>query len=201
MLVLLLAAATAQTPIDAERAFAADAQAIGQWSAFRKWSTDDAIMFTPRAVKAHAFLKDRKNPPRAIRWWPTASYISCDGSLAANTGGWKRPDGRVGYFTTIWRRQPGGGWKWILDHGDALAKPRTAVARPGVRRAACGSRPNQAPPTIGVVRDGPVRGESADGTLGFTWKVEATGARWLTISLWRGGGYDFVIDDKVAAPK
>ena len=45
-------------------------------------------MFVPQPVNAHEFLKDRKDPPKAIDWWPTASYISCDGSLAVNTGGW-----------------------------------------------------------------------------------------------------------------
>ena len=42
--VMLLAAQVAaaapapQTAIEAERAFAADAQKLGQWTAFRKWS-------------------------------------------------------------------------------------------------------------------------------------------------------------------
>ena len=59
---LVVAAAPAAPPpkpapmsaIDAERAFAADAQKIGQWTAFRKWSTPDALMFTPQPVRVYA---------------------------------------------------------------------------------------------------------------------------------------------------
>ena len=53
---LLLAAAAAPTAIDAEHAFARDAQRIGQWTAFRKWADSDAVMFTPQAAWARDFL-------------------------------------------------------------------------------------------------------------------------------------------------
>ena len=109
---LLLAAAQPMTAIDAERAFADDARTLGQWTAFRKWSTDDALMFVPQPVNAHEFLKDRKDPPVPVFWWPGRSYLSCDGSFAVNTGPWVRDGGKaVGYFTTVWKRQPDGGWK------------------------------------------------------------------------------------------
>ena len=72
----LLAAAPVSTALDAERAFAADAQKIGQWSAFRKYIDRDAVMFTPQAVWARDFLKGLKNPPRSVRWWPAHSFIS-----------------------------------------------------------------------------------------------------------------------------
>ena len=49
---LLLAAASAPTAIDAERAFAADAQRIGQWTAFRKYAEATAVVFTPQAAWA-----------------------------------------------------------------------------------------------------------------------------------------------------
>ena len=46
------------TAIDAERAFAADAQQRGQWTAFRATATEEAVMFVPQPVNAQAFLKD-----------------------------------------------------------------------------------------------------------------------------------------------
>ena len=76
----------APTAIDAERAFAADAQRIGQWSAFRKYADRDAVMFTPQAAWARDFLHGRKDPPKAISWRPAHSYVSCDGRTAVNTG-------------------------------------------------------------------------------------------------------------------
>ena len=67
---LLLAAFSMPSAIDAERAFAADAQRLGQWTAFRKYADRDAVMFTPQAVWARDFLKGRQNTPKAGRWWP-----------------------------------------------------------------------------------------------------------------------------------
>ena len=93
--------------IDAEHAFARDAQRIGQWSAFRKYADRDAVMFTPQAVWARDFLKGRKDPPKAISWRPAHSFVSCDGRTAVNTGPWFTQDGTPGgYFTTVWQRTP-----------------------------------------------------------------------------------------------
>ena len=203
MIPLLLALASAagapaQTPIEAERAFAADAKTIGQWTAFRKWSTDDAVMFVPQPTNAHTFLKDRKDPAEAIEWWPTASWISCDGKAAVNTGGWKRPDGSVGYFTTVWQSQADGTWKWIADGGDALKVPRPRPAEPVVKRASCDTTPPDDVPTLsGTGRGG---GVADDRTLGWMWIVQPDGSRHFRVGLWNGSDIDTVIDDAIAAP-
>lgn len=44
MLMLAVPSAPETTPIDAERAFAADAKLIGQWTAFGTWAADDATI-------------------------------------------------------------------------------------------------------------------------------------------------------------
>ena len=87
MLALLLAVLGTATPtaIDAERAFNRDAQQKGQWTATRLFAHPDAVLFTPQAIWARDFLKDRKDPPAASRWSPNASYVSCDGRMAVNT--------------------------------------------------------------------------------------------------------------------
>ena len=76
MIAALLLAASVPTALDAEYAFARDAQRIGQWSAFRKWSDKDAVMFTPQAVWARDFLRPLKDPPKAIAWRPALSFVS-----------------------------------------------------------------------------------------------------------------------------
>lgn len=203
MLALLLAIAAPQaapqTAVDAERAFAADAKTLGQWTAFRKWATDDAVIFQPQAVNARKALLPLKDPLRPVEWSPARSFVSCDGKLAANTGPWRRPDGSVGYFTTIWYRQPDGGWKWEVDHGDVLSTPRAEVAEPEVRRAACSKPPFPSPlvnPTGGSLG----WDASPDGTLRWWVQVEADGARRLVVLLWDGERGDVVIQDDVAAP-
>jgi len=197
---LMLAAAPAaapMTPVEAERAFAADAQALGQWTAFRKWAADDATMFAPKPVKTHVFLKDRRDPPKAIEWWPTKSFISCDGSLAVNTGGWKRPDGTVGYFTTVWQRQKDGHWKWIVDGGDTLKEERARPAEPAIVRATCGNAPMwEKDDSPGLTETG----ASTDSTLIWRWIVWPDGAREMEVSAWEGTGWERVLTDHIDAP-
>lgn len=196
---LLLAADPGGTAVDAENAFRRAAQAEGQWTAFRKFATGDAIVFTPQPEKAQQVLPT-KNPPIAVQWWPAESYVSCDGTTAVNTGPWIRPRG-TGYFTTVWHRQSDGGWKWSLDHGDDLARPRPLPERPPIRQAKC-----PAPASIPVHEPCPDdrkcgHGRSPDGTLHWDWEVLADGSRSFYAELWDGRNWAAVISNKVAAPK
>jgi hypothetical protein len=205
----LLAAASIPSAVDAERAFAADAQRIGQWTAFRKYSDHDAVMFMPQAVWAREFLKDRKDPPKAIRWRPATSFVSCDGRTAVNTGPWFKVDGAPGgYFTTVWQRT-GRQWRWAYDGGGPLAGAPAPVGPVRVRRASCATRapgPPVIPPrplTAKQARTTPEdtgRGQSADKTLGWDWKVEKTGARHLRVYLWTGSRYAQVLYNDVPPP-
>lgn len=203
MLALLLAIAVGEAPVpaptalDAERAFAADARTLGQWTAFRKWAAPDATMFVPQPISAQAWLKDRKDPAKAIEWWPTASYVSCDGSLAVNTGGWKTADGSVGYFSTVWRREQDGSWKWIVDGGDSLKVARAHPTDVKIVRGTCtGMHVSHGPsgPDSG-------HGEAADGSLLWTWAVNSDGSRAFVASVKIGTRDTLVIDDKIAPPK
>ena len=203
-----VAKAPAMTAVDAEIAFARDAKRIGQWSAFRKWVDNDAVMFTPQAVWAKTFLKPLKDPPQAISWRPLHSFVSCDGRTAVNTGPWYRQDGaRGGYFTTVWQRTDRG-WRWVYDGGG----PATGVVKsrkPQVHRASCGRKapgaPVMAPPplTPQEARTTPEdngRGQSADKTLGWDWKVEKDGSRKFRVYQWKGGMYAQVLYNDVPAP-
>ncbi|MDP9423482.1 MAG: hypothetical protein M3Q19_11755 [Pseudomonadota bacterium] len=206
---LLLAAAPAPTAVDAERAFARDAQRLGQWTAFAKWADDTAVLFTPQAVWAHSFLKDRKNPPRAVEWWPIRSFVSCDGRTAVNTGPAFRPDGtHYGSFTTVWQRDKGQ-WRWVYDNGGPPeGKPPRAPQRPQIVRATCRPKapgaPVSPPPPLspGKARTTPEdhgRGESADKTLGWDWKVEKNGDHRLRVFMWYGRDYAWVLDNNIPA--
>jgi hypothetical protein len=198
---LLLAAAPVSTAVDAERAFAADAQRVGQWTAFRKYADTTAVMFTPQAVWAHNFLKDRKDPPQSVRWWPTRSFVSCDGRTAVNAGGAAWPGNRPGTFTTVWQRTPGG-WKWVYDAGAPAKAAVPRPARPRVVRASCRGKAPGAPviPPLALTakeaRNTPEdtgRGESADKTLGWDWKVDKTGRQLFRVFMWNGVRYAQVL--------
>jgi hypothetical protein len=198
---LIAAAEPAMTSIDAERAFAADAQKLGQWTAFRKWGASDAIMFLPGAGSAQEFLKDKADPPVAVFWWPGRSYVSCDGSAAVNTGPWVRGWGKsVGYFTTVWKRQTDGSWKWAIDHGDALAQARAEGGDIKAKQASC-AKPVRAPlPKLGLTRGGTSGGgQSTDGSLVWRWFIRGDGGRTFEVLLWNGKDWETAISDSVKA--
>ncbi|HEY1143087.1 MAG TPA: hypothetical protein VGE68_03540 [Sphingomicrobium sp.] len=209
MLTLLLSAALV-TAVDAERAFAADARRIGQWTAFRKYAGDTAVMFTPQAVWAQEFLRPLKNPPKAISWAPSDSWVSCDGRTAINRGPWTSASGKShGYFTTVWMRQ-GKSWRWDYDGGDSLAQPMALPKRPRVARASCAGREKipseyreEVKPTDRLAGKPPAdagQGRSADGTLIYEWKVAASGERRFEAKLWDGRDYRTILDQHIAAP-
>ena len=203
ILALLFAAASTPSVIDAERAFASDAQRMGQWTAFARYAAKDAVLFTPQAVWARDFLKGRKNPPRSVRWWPAHSFTSCDGRTAVNTGPWVGADGKHhGYFTTVWSLEGGRQWRWSYDGGDDLSGPTPPVTPAQVHRASCAGRapgPPVLPPpplTSKEARTTPEdngRGMSADKTLGWDWKVEKGGARKFRVFQWNGIRYAQVL--------
>jgi hypothetical protein len=214
---LLAAAAAAPTPkapamtaVDAELAFARDAKRNGQWSAFRKWADNDAVMFTPQAVWAQTFLKPLKDPPNAIGWRPAHSFVSCDGRTAVNTGPWFKEDGtRGGYFTTVWQRTPHG-WRWAYDGGGPITTgERTPTGKAQIHRGSCGTKapgapiPPPPPLTSKQARTTPEdngRGQSADKTLGWDWKVEKDGSRKLRVYQWKGGRYAQVLYNDIPPP-
>jgi hypothetical protein len=192
---LLLLLADPETAVDAERAFNRAAQTEGQWTAFRKFATDDAVIFTPQPAKVQEALP-KKDPPIAVQWWPAESHVSCDGTVAVNTGPWVRPKA-VGYFTTVWVRQPDGRFKWVMDGGDTLESPRALPEKPRVIRASCRGKPV---PPITSVEGVTGSGGSADFTLVWTWRVKADGARTFSTWLWDGREYRRTVVNEVAAP-
>ena len=206
MIAALLLAASVPTAVDAENAFAGDAQRLGQWTAFRKYADRDAVMFTPQAVWARDFLKDQKDPPKSVRWWPAHSFVSCDGHTAVNTGPWVRPDGSHGYFTTVWQRIQGR-WRWAYDGGDRLQGPPPPQVKPQVHRASCSKAPGAPiipppPLTPKQARTTPEdngRGQSADKTLGWDWKVDKKGGRKFRVFQWTGGHYAQVLFNDIPA--
>jgi hypothetical protein len=206
---LFLASASLPSALDAERAFAADAPKIGQWTAFRKYADHDAVMFTPQAVWVQEFLKDRKDPPKAVRWAPAHSFVSCDGRTAVNTGPWWGADGvHHGYFTTVWQRTVGA-WHWVYDGGDALDGPLPKAPVAQIHRASCQARapgapiippPPLTPKQARTTPEDSGRGQSADKTLGWDWKVEKSGARKFRVYQWNGLRYAQVLVNDIAAP-
>lgn len=210
-MLVLLAAASIATAVDAERAFIHDAHTQGQWTAFRKWADDSAVMFTPQVVWAQEFLKNRADPPKSIDWAPADSWVSCDGRTAINRGPWTAASGKShGYFTTIWM-QSHSTWRWIYDGGANLTVPMPHPKKAKVAKASCKNLA-QVPAayrgavvaTARIAGKPPAdagQGRSADGTLIYQWKVAADGARHFLAKMWNGYRYKIILDQDVPASK
>ncbi len=208
MLLSLLAVLGAVTPnaVEAERLFERDARRDGQWTASRRYAHPDAVMFTPQATWARDFLKGQKDPAAATQWSPNASYVSCDGRLAVNTGPWRSADRRSGgFFTTVWEKYEGQ-WQWISDGRHTLKKVAAVRKTAIVRTASCQGRapgpPLTAPPTRkpgpgGVAPDDYGRGQSGDLTLGWEWRVRPNGVRQFRAYLWNGRRYTIALDQQI----
>ena len=192
--------------VAAEIAFARTAREKGQWTAFRQFADEDAVMFVPQPAFARDWLKGRPDPSATVQWQAHQVWMSCDGSLGVTKGAWQRPDGSVGYFTTVWKRQRKGDYRWVMDQGDVLAQPLPAPdmlsasvadcpagrgALPPGGRVAEGEKPRVAPADGG--------GRSDDGSLEWAYRVAPDNSRRLTVSLRRGEDMAPVLSEAVAA--
>lgn len=189
--------------IAAEIAFNQLAQQKGQWTAFRATAAKDAVMFVPQPTLALEYLKGKADPAKSVKWQPHRAYMSCDGKTGATTGAWQRPDGSVGYFTTVWQfiqtnDRGDGEWKWVLDHGDTLTTLRAPNEMIETRVASCKGR---APATLLAPPEGAKMktGYSRDQSLSYSWIVLPDGARTVEVKLWNGESSETLILDRVAA--
>lgn len=194
--------------IAAELAFARLAQEKGQWTAFRMTATKDAVMFTPQPVYAQVYLKDKKDPAKAVAWQPHQVWSSCDGSMAITRGAWQAPDGTSGYFTTVWQRQKDGKYKWTLDQGEPMPMPLDAPEMVVAKVADCppGYKPNRRAkpqdfkgklPPLDPAR---LSGKAQDGTLAWDATIAPDGTRRFVVSMTMDGKPTTVQDIQTEAP-
>jgi len=127
MISALLLAATL-SPFDqvvaAERAFAAASLEKGLHEAFLANLAPDAIAFLPLPGPARPKHEGQPKTTAKLNWGPTWVAVSSAGDLALSTGPWQvshHEDTLVkvstGLFFSIWRHEPDGEWKVVVDSG------------------------------------------------------------------------------------
>jgi ketosteroid isomerase-like protein len=87
----------------------------------------DSIHGKANIAKTMSFLNDKNNQ---LTWTPVDAGISISGDLGWTSGTYefrtKGKDGKPkvdhGKYTTIWKKQPDGNWKVVLDMGNASAE-------------------------------------------------------------------------------
>lgn len=116
--------------VNTEREFARAAAALGTRDAFLAFLADDGIVFSPGPVNGKKMWEARPRRPGLLSWEPIYADISEAGDLGYTTGPWEfRPKGAedkpaaFGNFMTIWKKQPDGTFKFMLDLGISNPQP------------------------------------------------------------------------------
>jgi ketosteroid isomerase-like protein len=112
--------------------FCAMAKEKGILAAFEHFAAPDVAFIDtdPRKFRGLAAVRERMGPDQpgvSVNWSAMFTDVSDDGTLGYNWGRyeWRSPgpDGkervRTGFFLTIWKRQPDGTWRYVMDNGAA----------------------------------------------------------------------------------
>ena len=113
----------------AETAFA-KAFADRDTAKFSTFIAEDAVFLSEKSTLTgrkqilDAWSGYLSSPKPAFSWKPERVVAGRAGDLALSTGPVVDPDGhQIGVFSTIWRRQRGGGWKVVFDGPGAPVCP------------------------------------------------------------------------------
>ena len=128
-----------------EDAFCAMAGEKGLLAAFQHFAAPDVAFIDtdPRRFRGPAAVLERMGPDQPglkLTWSALFTDVSDDGTLGYNYGRYESrrpgPDGtevvRGGFFLTIWKRQPDGTWRYVMDTGAPdrpPAPPKPAAAK------------------------------------------------------------------------
>ena len=113
-----------------EADFCAMAQSQGIRAAFEHFAAPDVAFIDtdPRKYRGLEAVRARIGPDQpgaTLTWSPLFTEVADDGTLGYNYGRYESrrigPDGqpsvRTGWFLTIWKRQPDGTWRYVMDTG------------------------------------------------------------------------------------
>jgi hypothetical protein len=121
-----------QSLVQSERSFATLSVAEGMRDAFLGNLAPDGIIFRPGPVNGIESWASRKAVPVLLTWEPETADIASSGDLGFTTGPWEARDygprknpPAHGYYTSVWKRQPDGQWKVLLDIGTFNPEPDT----------------------------------------------------------------------------
>jgi ketosteroid isomerase-like protein len=126
-----------------EDAFCSMAKEKGLLAAFQHFAALDVAFIDtdPRKFRGPAAVQERMGPDQpgvSLTWSAYYTDVSDDGTLGYNYGRYEyrrtgpagKEIGRGGWFLTIWKRQPDGSWRYVMDNGapDPPAPPVSPVA-------------------------------------------------------------------------
>ena len=105
-------------------------------AAFVSHLSDEAVFFSRRILRGKTAVAEGWKPffdePQApFSWEPEQVQVLDSGTLAFSAGPVRDTEGhRTGTFNSVWRREAGGEWKIVFDHGCPPCDCGTAAEAP-----------------------------------------------------------------------
>ncbi len=115
----------------------------GTFEAFYNYMADDVTIFPKfgHPIKGKETYRDLSSPGEKteqtsrLEWEPYFADISDSGDLGYTLGRYKLTitdssedeQKKYGYYVTIWKKQPNGGWKFVFDTGNESPPPEEAL--------------------------------------------------------------------------
>lgn len=139
--------------IEAERSFSRTSGERGVREAFLTWLAPDAVVFRPGPVEGRP-VYEKMDPaePAVLTWEPEFAEVAASGELGYTTGPYTirplkgaEPTG-FGHYVSVWRKQPDGTWKVILDIGVQHGHPAATAAAGTVSSPTAPARSEPVPP-------------------------------------------------------
>lgn len=120
--------------VESEQAFARSAGEKGTRDAFLAYIAEEGVLFRPQPVAGKKYLLDRPAAPGKLSWRPVFADVSASVDLGYTTGPYEFrkvatdavPSSYGNYFT-IWKKQPDGTWRFVLDFGTSNPRPKSAL--------------------------------------------------------------------------
>jgi ketosteroid isomerase-like protein len=122
----------------ADLAFARRALEAGPAKAFAEFmDAEEGLMFggptSPTKGREAIYAAFGGDAPSAIKleWVPTAAWGSRGGDMGVTTGEWRRTPVdttkpvRTGRYVTVWRKNPEGQWRGLVDIGETDETPKS----------------------------------------------------------------------------
>jgi ketosteroid isomerase-like protein len=114
--------------LETDRAFSAMSKSKGLRNAFMNFIDNDAVLLRPNSTpleggEAMDLIISSNDTLSTLTWEPKNAAISKSGDLGYTYGVYSRKPGDMdtvyyGTYVTIWKRQPDGKWKFVLQSGN-----------------------------------------------------------------------------------
>jgi ketosteroid isomerase-like protein len=123
-----------QEMVTTEQAFSKMAEEKNTRDAFMAFIADDGLLFQPGAVNGKKWMLEHPVPASdkkpLLAWQPAFAGMAASGDMGFTTGPWEfkgdikdeKPSG-YGHFMTVWKKQPDGSWKFVVDLGISHPQP------------------------------------------------------------------------------